>query len=57
MPNRSELRADVGTLLFITNPSNDNQELLEYASELAERRGVLLELLHIIEPAQARFRA
>jgi nucleotide-binding universal stress UspA family protein len=56
MANRSEFRADVGTLLFITNPANDNQELLEYASELAERRGVLLELLHIIDPAQAHSR-
>ena len=56
MANQSEFRSEVGTLLFITDPASESRELLECASELAESRGVHLELLQIIDPEQAHSR-
>jgi nucleotide-binding universal stress UspA family protein len=37
-----------GTLLLVTDPLNDSPEVLQFASELAHRGGVRMEVLHLI---------
>lgn len=39
-----------GTLLFVTDPAKDSQNVLEFACSLAERHGARLELVHVIHP-------
>ncbi len=39
-----------GTLLFVTDPAKDSQNVLEFACLLAQRHGVRLELVHVIHP-------
>ena len=39
-----------GTMLLVTDPLNDSEGVLQFASELAERGGVRLELVHVIAP-------
>jgi nucleotide-binding universal stress UspA family protein len=39
-----------GTLLFVTDPVKDRQNVLEFACALAERHGAHLELVHVIDP-------
>jgi nucleotide-binding universal stress UspA family protein len=42
-----------GDLLYVTDLVSDNQEVLEFACELAERQGANLEILHVIDPEKA----
>jgi nucleotide-binding universal stress UspA family protein len=39
-----------GTLLFVTNPANDSQPVLEFACALAQRHRARLELVHVVDP-------
>jgi nucleotide-binding universal stress UspA family protein len=39
-----------GTLLFVTNPVNDGQSVLEFACTLAQRHRARLELVHVVDP-------
>jgi nucleotide-binding universal stress UspA family protein len=39
-----------GTLLFVTDPVKDRQNVLEFVCALAERHGAHLELVHVIDP-------
>jgi nucleotide-binding universal stress UspA family protein len=39
-----------GTLLFVTNPANDSQPVLEFACALAQKHGARLELVHVVDP-------
>ena len=39
-----------GTLLFVTNPANDSQPVLEFACALAQRHHARLELVHVVDP-------
>jgi nucleotide-binding universal stress UspA family protein len=45
-----------GELLYVTDLVSDNQDVLEFACELAERQGAHLELLHVIDPEKASSR-
>lgn len=38
------------TLLFVTNPANDSQPVLEFACALAQRHRARLELVHVVDP-------
>jgi nucleotide-binding universal stress UspA family protein len=39
-----------GTLLFVTNPANDSQTVLEFACALAHKHRARLELVHVVDP-------
>ncbi len=39
-----------GTLLFVTNPANDGQRVLEFACALGQRYQARLELVHVVDP-------
>jgi nucleotide-binding universal stress UspA family protein len=39
-----------GTLLFVTNPANDSQPVLEFACALAQKHHACLELVHVVDP-------
>ncbi len=39
-----------GTLLFVTDPAKDSQNVLEFACALAQRHRARLELVHVIDP-------
>jgi nucleotide-binding universal stress UspA family protein len=39
-----------GTLLFVTNPVNDDPSVLEFACTLARRHRARLELVHVVDP-------
>jgi nucleotide-binding universal stress UspA family protein len=39
-----------GTLLFVTNPANDSQPVLEFACALAQKHRARLELVHVVDP-------
>jgi nucleotide-binding universal stress UspA family protein len=39
-----------GTLIFVTDPAKDSQNVLEFACALADRHGARLELVHVIHP-------
>ena len=39
-----------GTLLFVTDPAKDSQNVLEFACALADRHRARLELVHVIHP-------
>jgi hypothetical protein len=41
---------EAGALLYVTDCVSDSQESLEYACKLAEKHGVHVELLHVIDP-------
>jgi nucleotide-binding universal stress UspA family protein len=43
----------VGTLLFVTNPANDGQRVIEFACALAQRYRARLELVHVVDPGNA----
>lgn len=43
-------------LLYVTDLVSDSRDVLEFASELAERQGAHLELLHVIDPEKASSR-
>jgi nucleotide-binding universal stress UspA family protein len=45
-----------GDLLYVTDLVSDNQDALEFACELAEKRGAHLELLYVIDPEKASSR-
>ncbi len=47
-PNAGIFRA--GTLLFVTDPVKDSQNVLEFACALAQRYRARLELVHVIDP-------
>lgn len=42
-----------GTILFVADVRNDGQEELEFASDLADKNDVPLQLLHVINPEDA----
>jgi nucleotide-binding universal stress UspA family protein len=39
-----------GTLLFVTNPANESQPVLEFACALAQRHRANLELVYVVDP-------
>lgn len=45
-----------GDLLYVTDLVSDNQSALEFACELAEKRGAQLELLYVIDPEKVSSR-
>jgi nucleotide-binding universal stress UspA family protein len=45
-----------GDLLYVTDLVSDNQDALEFACEVAEKRGAHLELLYVIDPEKASSR-
>lgn len=48
----STRNAGEGCLLYVTDLVSDSQDVLQFACELAEKRGGQLEVLHVIDPEQ-----
>jgi nucleotide-binding universal stress UspA family protein len=47
-PNATD-NSQAGTLLYVTDLVNDSDESLDFACQLAEKQGIHLELVHVVD--------